>query len=241
MDGKEGNSWSGGASFGLQSGMAVIPYTLLTAYRKLGLTGSETLLLIHLLSFRQIEGKDFPSLEELQAVTGRSGSVIASELQKLIKEGFLKIVAGSDERQGIHYERYDFSGLYDKLGYYLASQNDSSAADGNRGSIRSGGPLGTDSILPGDTIGEDESRSLFVVFEKEFGRPLSPMECETISGWLDQDRYPEELILLALKESVFAGKVHFRYIDRILLEWSRNRVKNAQDVKAYSQRFRGGR
>ncbi|AIQ13463.1 DnaD domain protein [Paenibacillus durus] len=244
MDGKEGNSWSGGASFGLQSGMAVIPYTLLTAYRRLGLTGSETLLLIHLLSFRQIEGKDFPSLEELQAVTGRNGSVIASELQKLIKEGFLKIVAGSDERQGIHYERYDFSGLYDKLGSYLASQNDSSAADGNRGSIRSGGravSLGTGNNLPGDAFGEDESRSLFVVFEKEFGRPLSPMECETISGWLDQDRYPEELILLALKESVFAGKVHFRYIDRILLEWSRNRVKNAQDVKAYSQRFRGGR
>lgn len=241
MDGKEKTSWSEGLSFGLQSGMAVIPYALLTAYRKLDLTGSETMLLIHLLSFRQIEGKDFPSLEELQAVTGRSGSVIASELQKLIKEGFLKIMAGSDERQGIHYERYDFSGLYDKLGSYLASQNDSSAADGNRDSIRGGGPLGTGSILPGDTIGEDESRSLFVVFEKEFGRPLSPMECETISGWLDQDRYPEELILLALKESVFAGKVHFRYIDRILLEWNRNRVKNAQDVKAYSQRFRGGR
>lgn len=66
------------------------------------------------------------------------------------------------------------------------------------------------------------------------------MECESISGWVDEDRYPEELILLALKESVFAGKVHFRYIDRILLEWARNRVKNAQDVKAYSQKFRSG-
>ncbi|MNW65911.1 DNA replication protein DnaD [compost metagenome] len=85
----------------------------------------------------------------------------------------------------------------------------------------------------------EESRNLFSIFEKEFGRPLSPMECETISGWVDQDRYPEELILLALKESVFAGKVHFRYIDRILLEWARNRVKNAQDVKNYSQNFRG--
>ena len=49
------------------------------------------------------------------------------------------------------------------------------------------------------------------------------MELETISGWVDADRYPDELILLALKEAVFAGKLHFRYIDRILLEWSRNR------------------
>ena len=81
---------------------------------------------------------------------------------------------------------------------------------------------------------------MFRVFEKEFGRPLSPMEYETISGWIDQDRYPEELILLALKEAVFAGKVHFRYIDRILLEWSRNRVRTPEDVKAYAARFRSG-
>ncbi|MNN67743.1 DNA replication protein DnaD [compost metagenome] len=81
---------------------------------------------------------------------------------------------------------------------------------------------------------------MFVIFEKEFARPLTPMECETISGWVDEDGYPDELILLALKEAVFAGKVHFRYIDRILLEWSRNRVKTVEDAKAYTQRFRGG-
>ena len=64
------------------------------------------------------------------------------------------------------------------------------------------------------------------------------MELETISGWVDADRYPDELILLALKEAVFAGKLHFRYIDRILLEWSCNRVRTAQDAKAYTQKFR---
>lgn len=88
------------------------------------------------------------------------------------------------------------------------------------------------------TVPEKEERNLFTIFEKEFGRPLSPMELETISGWVDADRYPDELILLALKEAVFAGKLHFRYIDRILLEWSRNRVRTAQDAKAYTQKFR---
>jgi len=57
---------------------------------------------------------------------------------------------------------------------------------------------------------------------------------------VDQDSYPEDLILLALKEAVFAGKVHFRYIDRILLEWSRNRVKTVEDAKAHIQKFRTG-
>jgi len=250
MDSKGWNTWGEGVSFGLDNGMAVIPYALLKHYRKLNLSGSETLLLIHLLSFRQVEGMDFPSLEELQAVTGRSISAIAGEMQKLMKDGFISIDEDNDELRGIHYERYNFSGLYGKLGAYLAMQARTMEQEGNRpvstaakaaehrtGSDGGGGkpPAG-----PYHKVPEEDNRSLFSIFEKEFGRPLSPMECETISGWLDQDHYPEELILLALKESVFAGKLHFRYIDRILLEWSRNRVKNAQDVKAYSQKFRSG-
>lgn len=250
MDGKGWSTWGEGISYGLQNGMAIIPYALLKHYRKLNLSGSEAMLLIHLLSFRQVEGIEFPSLEELQLVTGRNISVIAGELQKLMKEGFISIDEDKDELRDIQYERYNFSGLYDKLGEYLAElAKESSLRENSEGaavqpvsrfdgsSVRGGGQAGTAAAPRGNDT--DEGRNLFSIFEKEFGRPLSPMECESISGWVDQDRYPEELILLALKESVFAGKVHFRYIDRILLEWARNRVKNAQDVKNYSQKFRG--
>lgn len=253
MDGKGWSNWGEGVAFGLENGMAVIPYALLKYYRKLNLTGSEAMLLIHLLSFRQVEGIDFPSLEELQAVTGRSISVIAGELQKLMKEGFISIDGDNDELRDIHYERYNFSGLYGKLGAYLAeisleNLEDKGKRTGNEPGSRaaahhSGGSAPEGGYGRPAAAAErqaEESRSLFSIFEKEFGRPLSPMECESISGWVDEDRYPDELILLALKESVFAGKVHFRYIDRILLEWARNRVKNAQDVKAYSQKFRSG-
>lgn len=242
MDGKGRDAWGEGAAFGLQHGMAVIPYALLKYYRKLNLTGSEAMLLIHLLAFRQVEGIEFPSLEELQNVTGRSISVIAGELQKLMKEGFISIDEDNDELRDIHYEQYNFSGLYSKLGAYLAEAAQEAAQGKADGIAQAGGrTAGRYSNSPAAVAASDagESRNLFSIFEKEFGRPLSPMECETISGWVDQDRYPEELILLALKESVFAGKVHFRYIDRILLEWARNRVKNAQDVKNYSQNFRG--
>lgn len=241
MDGKGWNTWGEGAAFGLQNGVAVIPYALLKYYRKLNLSGSEAMLLIHLLSFRQVEGIEFPSLEDLQNVTGRSISVIAGELQKLMKEGFISIDGDNDELRDIHYEQYNFSGLYSKLGAYLAEAAQEAAQSNTAGNASASRSAGRYSSSPaaGVTVEAEESRNLFSIFEKEFGRPLSPMECETISGWVDQDRYPEELILLALKESVFAGKVHFRYIDRILLEWARNRVKNAQDVKNYSQNFRG--
>lgn len=58
---------------------------------------------------------------------------------------------------------------------------------------------------------------------------------------MDEDKYAEELIRFALKEAVFAGKLSFRYIDRILIEWSRNRVTNEDEARAHAQRFRGGR
>lgn len=80
---------------------------------------------------------------------------------------------------------------------------------------------------------------IYTTFEKEFGRPLSPMECEMITGWLDQDRYSESLIRAALKEAVFAGKLHFRYIDRILIEWSRNRIQTVDQAREFSRQFRG--
>lgn len=240
------NSWAAGASAGMNQGMAVIPYALLRYYRAIGLNSSECILLIHLLGFQQVEHNSFPSLEELQHVTGANAEVIAMTLQKLMKEGLLGIDEHVDEERGIQFERYNLSGLYAKLGQYLARESEEEAgraklAETNR---KSNGDAGLDTYqryntpAPSNATPEQEERNLFSIFEKEFGRPLSPMELETISGWVDQDRYPDELILLALKEAVFAGKVHFRYIDRILLEWSRNRVRTAQDAKAYTQKFR---
>lgn len=207
--------------------MAIIPHMLLRHYRKLKLSDQEVLLLIHLISFKQVEQKDFPTLEELQEVMGISAQAIAQNLQKLLKAGMISIDEELDELRNIQYERYNLSGLYEKLGRLLAEQHRHPSEQPTRR----------------NTAAEPEQEpgsNLFVVFEKEFGRPLSPMECETISGWIDDDRYPEELIRMALKEAVFAGKVHFRYIDRILLEWSRNRVKTVSDAKAYTQKFRNG-
>ncbi|MNJ63856.1 DNA replication protein DnaD [compost metagenome] len=148
-------------------------------------------------------------------------------LRHLIQTEWITIEEEEDPTTGIHSERYNLSGMYQKIGQYMAEERETAHQNSKRP----------------ERLQEDEeaSRNMFGIFEKEFARPLTPMECETISGWLDQDGYPEELILLSLKEAVFAGKVHFRYIDRILLEWSRNRVKTAEDAKAYTQRFRAGR
>lgn len=234
------NGWTAGAAAGMSQGMAIIPYALLRHYRSLGLSDREAMLVIHLIGYQQVEFKTFPSLEELAEVTGSPAAFIAASLQRLMKVGLIGIDEYVDEGQGIHYERYNLNGLYEKLAACLAQEG----RDISPEAAKFASPLLNARPASGKTAAsekpapEKEERNLFTIFEKEFGRPLSPMELETISGWVDADRYPDELILLALKEAVFAGKLHFRYIDRILLEWSRNRVRTAQDAKAYTQKFR---
>ncbi|GJM80745.1 MAG: DnaD domain-containing protein [Paenibacillus sp.] len=220
------NAWAKGIAFGMEAGTVNVPFPLLAHYRKLRLSDTEAMLLIQLLAFKQAERNDFPSIGQLESRMDMAPGTLAPVIRGLLKEGWISIDEAVDEATGIRSEHYNLSGMYERLGEWLAAQQP--AASG-----RQTADLASEAR-------EEQERNLFVVFEKEFARPLSPMECETISGWVDQDRYPEELIRLALKEAVFAGKIHFRYIDRILLEWSRNRVRTAEDVKAYTQRFRGG-
>jgi DNA replication protein len=84
---------------------------------------------------------------------------------------------------------------------------------------------------------EKNNTNIYEVFEKEFGRTLSPMEYEIIGGWLDKD-CTEELILLALKEAVYNGVNNMRYIDRIIYEWIKKGIKTKQDVENNRKQFK---
>lgn len=79
---------------------------------------------------------------------------------------------------------------------------------------------------------EEKETHVFDAFEQEFGRPLSSMEYEIINNWLDKG-ISEELINAALKEAIFNGTLTLRYIDAILMEWTRKGFKTAKDVDVY--------
>ena len=83
---------------------------------------------------------------------------------------------------------------------------------------------------------KEKNTSLFDVFEKEFGRTLSPIEYELINGWLDNE-FSEELVLKALKEAVYNGVSNLRYIDKILYEWKKKGIKTAKDVEMNRTKF----
>lgn len=45
---------------------------------------------------------------------------------------------------------------------------------------------------------KDACANVYSMFEQKFGRPLSPLEFEKITGWLDEYQYPPELLRCAL-------------------------------------------
>lgn len=88
-------------------------------------------------------------------------------------------------------------------------------------------------------INEEEKKketNIYDNFEKEFGRTLSPIEYELISGWLDT--YSEEIINSALKEAVWSGVSNLRYIDKILYEWKKKGINNKEDIEKDRKQFK---
>ena len=84
-------------------------------------------------------------------------------------------------------------------------------------------------LLIDDSPKKNKSQ-IYDIFEKEFGRTLSPIEYEIINAWQDSN-INEETIVLALKEAVYNGVTNLRYIDKILLSWKEKGYKSASDVR----------
>jgi len=83
-----------------------------------------------------------------------------------------------------------------------------------------------------------EEGELFIRFEQEFARPLTPLEIETINAWLDEDKLSPALIIAALREAVLMNTLNFKYIDRILHEWKRKGIRSVDDARRESESFR---
>lgn len=102
--------------------------------------------------------------------------------------------------QNVRCELINLDGLYDKLSYLVIDKE------------------------------EEKTTSIYDIFEKEFGRTISPMEYEIIGAWIENG-IDEETIVLALKEATYNGVSNLRYIDKILSEWVKKGIKTAEDVE----------
>ena len=64
--------------------------------------------------------------------------------------------------------------------------------------------------------------------EEQFGRTLAPAEIELIKSW----DYSEEIIKLAVDETVLNQVNSIKYTDKILYEWDKQGLKIVNDIKS---------
>lgn len=80
-----------------------------------------------------------------------------------------------------------------------------------------------------DPVLQTDKGRVFEAFESEFKRPLSPIEIDLVDEWMDERSYPESMIIEVLKVAVTSGKLSFKYIDHILIDWTRKGVTTEKE------------
>ncbi len=196
----------------LKEGTLTIPHFLLTHYKMMGLTEQELVLILQLQNFIE-KGTPFPTPAQLAERMTFQESECLFLIQSLIQKGFIQIE--EENSQEVGNEKYSLEPLYEKmLSHFLLTQK--------KGEVKQA---------------KEAGESLYTVFEQEFGRPLSPFECETLAMWID-DQHEPEIIKAALREAVISGKLNFRYVDRILFEWKKNGIKTQEQAREQTQKFR---
>lgn len=69
---------------------------------------------------------------------------------------------------------------------------------------------------------DEQSSDIVEMFESEFKRPLSASELDKLNYWLTQ--LDHAYLVHALREAIIYRKLSFSYIDRILMQWVKEKV-----------------
>jgi DNA replication protein len=199
---------SGHADF-LGGSFVSIPAMWLSKLSQLGLSPAEFLILVQILAASQLERQDFLTPQELALRSGMTAMETSEHIGNLVNQGFLSIGERLEEN-GTHSNYYDLKPLWSRL--------------------RGRDPLNNQT--------REWRKDVVTLFEEEFGRPLSGLECEQIRQWMERDGHAEWIITEALREAVLANKYSFKYIDRILYDWQRNRIRTRSELEAYRESYR---
>lgn len=194
----------------LNGSFVSIPYVWFTQFSTLELSHEEFVVLVQILGAIQVSGNEIISPSALGQLCRIPEKDVVQILDKLIEKSFLAIVRATDI-DGNQSLQFSLTPLWKKL------QTPSATNEGKKA--------------------QSEERDLVTLFEQEFGRPLSGLECEQIRQWLG-DGAPDWMLIEALREAVLANKCSFRYMDRIVYDWQRNRIRTRQELDAYRQSYR---
>lgn len=191
----------------LKQGYFVMPLYLMQLKEKFHLSMEDFVFLIYLVN----EGEKSPfDPTKIGQDLGLSLPVVMQKISTLTEMHLLEVKAYKNEK-GVMEESILLTAFYDKVASFLVEEINQKDAE--------------------------EEQTIFEVFESEFGRTLSPMECEIIKAWVDGN-INRELIVAALKEATYNGVSNLRYIDKILYEWIKKGFKTEKDVIEHQQKRR---
>ncbi|EUJ32965.1 DNA replication protein [Listeria floridensis FSL S10-1187] len=185
----------------LTEGTVSLPQVVVKNYAALQMNEQELVLVLQIESFR-VSGNRFPSIAELAERMNFEQTAVMRLIESLTQKGILAIEQHQENR--VLTERFSLAPLYHKLQAYFENQT----------------------LTEKVRQGEEEGIHIYRLFESEFGRPLSPLEAEMISGWLDHDHFPPELVREALKEAVIAQKKEFPLYRSNFAQLERQASKN---------------
>src|SRR5690625_125128 len=138
-----------------------IPTKLLSAYKSFGLNEQDVMVILQIHRFAQ-EKIDFPTTAQIATHLTKNEEECTNILRKLIKQGLLAIDELKNDQNQLS-EAYSLNPLWEKL-FRNDGEND----------------IENEEEIIGNT---------FILFEQEFGRPITPFEIEMINTWLDvEDR-----------------------------------------------------
>lgn len=220
------------AAFGADlwtAGSTNVPNLLLKFYKLMKITDSELMTLIQMFRLSSEEKDLYPSPETLAEFMSASVDEITGNIKSLTGKKVLAETLFYDESMDEVLTGYDFEPLFEKLSdYWACSRAKEIEIAGKK----------LDGQLPRGRS-KDSTAACFSIFEKEFGRPLSPIEIEKITQWVDHPG--PDLVQEALRRAVLMGKRNFRYIDTILLEWTKNNLNTIASIEEYDRNFQARR
>ncbi len=189
------------------------PNGLLEYYRDFHLDEGELVFLLQL--FRLSRSEEALTFARLEAQTPFSPLEIRQYAASLVEKGFLAISPADCS--------LTMEGLFDKIcevwGWKMKKTLDEDAGSQSE-------------PTPDRAFAE-----IYEAVQNELGRPLSPIEGETIKDWFYGLKMPSPLIYETLKRAVMMGKCNFAYINQILLDWHKKNYRNVEEVK---KQERGG-
>lgn len=198
----------------INTGQTVLPTLLLQHYRELNLSNHELVLILQLKSYMD-QGDVFPETGKIAKNMGMKKENVFKAIHQLTQKKVLAIETAKDEN-GVTEDAYSLSLLWEKL-IVLLKQKQTKEANVKE---------------------EETEKNLYSIFESEFGRPLSPIEMQTLVAWIEEDEYPPELIQMALREAVLSQVYNFKYIDRILISWEKKNIRTKQQVEKETKKYR---